>query len=109
MNKQHLNSLRIAWPSRETDYPYLETVLRNMGHSPEFPNVPQYVKLWTLTHAARLLGEDATQWESKLESENQRLQKHQPKYEPLLTGTKRTFGKSDPTAESLILSLGTNV
>lgn len=82
MNKDTLiKSLKIGWKSKESDYIYLVSILRKMGYKPEFPDVPKYLKVWAIVNTGRLIGEDITEWEPKLNKEIERLTEIQKNYQ----------------------------
>jgi hypothetical protein len=76
-----INSLKIAWPSIDRDYPYAVAILKQLGRSPEFPNFPNYLRLWAWVNAGELIGRDISHWEPMLKAETERLTKIQTEYE----------------------------
>lgn len=76
-----IKSLELAWPTLEKDYLYAVAILKQLGHRPEFPNVPNYLRLWAWVNAGELLGENVSQWQPMLKAEFDRLAKIQAEYE----------------------------
>lgn len=101
-----LQSLRIAWQTREKDYPYLVSVLRKMGHKPEF-TAPNYHRLWAFVNAGRLLNQDVSQWEGLLKAETERLRTINAEFEAKKQVIERQISESKARL-ALLIEQGNN-
>lgn len=80
-----LNSLKFAWPSRETNYQYIVSILKKLGHIPQqqYLRSPSYLRLWAIATSGQLLGHDLTDDQKSLQTEIDRLDKIEAEYRPI--------------------------
>lgn len=97
-----IKSLAIAWPTLEKDYLYAVAILKQLGRYPEFPNVPNYLRLWAWVTTGQLLGEDVSQWEPMLTAETERLRKINQEYEAVREGFQTRIAALNKRRQELI-------
>ena len=93
----HLNSLKFAWTSRETNYQYLASILKKLGHIPQqiYLVSPSYLRLWTIATSGELLGHDVTEYRHLLQTEIDRLDKIEAEYRPIREDLERQLRESE--------------
>ena len=93
----HLNSLKFVWTSRETNYQYLVSILKKLGHIPQqiYLVSPSYLRLWAIATSGQLLGFDVTDDQKLLQTEIDRLDKIEAEYRPIREDLERQLRESE--------------